>query len=239
MRSCVPQRGLRLLLPRAGRSEPRNVVPATHPRPSFGSRHREERSHETIQRGGARQLRCPTKPNRRTGLLRFARNDHQEKREAERRQTCVQPPHLARGTRRSGALACRRSTAALPRDFRPRAQLQAMFPGTWQDVRSCTVQPTGAERPRALRGRYPRPPVPVQGCTSRTGRSAGQMMPEAARERTAKPGGSTALAPCSGVPREHDPQVSEIRMSLVSDTVTSVNGKVIGKERGLIVAKSG
>jgi hypothetical protein len=42
-------------------------------------------------------------------------------------------------------------------------------------------------------------------CTSRTGHSAGQMMPKAAPARIANSRGSTALAPCSGMPREHDP----------------------------------
>jgi hypothetical protein len=41
---------------------------------------------EAIQRGTVCSLRCPTKRNRPTGLLRFARND-QRKKEAERRQT--------------------------------------------------------------------------------------------------------------------------------------------------------
>jgi hypothetical protein len=41
-------------------------------------------------------------PNRPTGLLRFARNDERkEKRKAERRQTCVQPPRLFRARRAS------------------------------------------------------------------------------------------------------------------------------------------
>jgi len=95
--------------------------------------------------------------------------------------------------------------------FGPQAQLQAMFPGTRQDVRSCTGAPTGRRRPCALqcmirkslptdliRGWLPvfrQDHAPLAGVTrarqsqsrestSRTGRSAGQMMPEAARERS-------------------------------------------------------
>jgi hypothetical protein len=51
----------------------------------------------------------------------------------------------------AGALAYRRSTTALTvRAFGPWAQLQARLPGTWQDVRSGTVAPTGEQRSRAL-----------------------------------------------------------------------------------------
>jgi hypothetical protein len=44
-------------------------------------------------------------------------------------------------------------------------------------------QPGGGDL-ALLHGRYPRLPVPAQGCTSRPGHSAGRLMPEAARERS-------------------------------------------------------
>jgi hypothetical protein len=52
------------------------------------------------------------------------------------------------------------------------------------------------------------------------------MMPKAARERTANPRAGTALAPCSGVPREHVPSVSEI-LGNVTGMVTSVKCDVL------------
>jgi hypothetical protein len=78
----------------------------------------------------------------------------------------VQKPPRSRAARAGrGALACRRSTAALTKGtfVAPGCQLQAMFPGTWQDVRSGTVQPTGAERPRALSRALPAPACPSPG----------------------------------------------------------------------------
>ena len=87
------------------------------------------------------------------------------KKEAERRQTCsanlralgrlpalsLSPPPRAGRVGRGRALAYRRSTTALTgRAFGPWAQLQARLPGTWQDVRSGTLAPTGERRPRAL-----------------------------------------------------------------------------------------
>ena len=81
------------------------------------------------------------------------------------------------------------------------AQLQAMLPGTRQDARSGKPAPTGERRPRALTRALPAPVCPQsRERTSQTGRSAGRMMPKAARERTANPPAGTALAPPSGVP---------------------------------------
>ncbi len=88
-------------------------------------------------------LRCAS-----SGLRR------QRKKEAERRQTCASTSaprrqvyavcanHLWARRAPSGALAWRRSTTALTVGaFAPRAQLQAMLPGTWQDARSCKPAP--------------------------------------------------------------------------------------------------
>jgi hypothetical protein len=100
-----------------------------------------------------------------------------EKREAERRQTCLVtsascdaartrslfPPPLA-GRLGGGTLACRRSTAVLAiGTFAPKAQLQARLPGTRQDVRSGTAAPTGVQRPCALPRALPAPACPSPG----------------------------------------------------------------------------
>ena len=76
-----------------------------------------------------------------------------------------QPPHLAmRRASKRDALAYRRSTTALTvRAFGPWAQLQARLPGTWQDVRSGTVAPTGERRPRVLTRALPAPACPSPG----------------------------------------------------------------------------
>jgi hypothetical protein len=89
----------------------------------------------------------------------------------------------------AGALACRRSTTVLAGEtFVPRAQLQARLP-------------EGGAKAAACRTRRHR----LQRSTSRAGPSAGGHDARAARVRTANPRAGTALAPCSGVPREHDP----------------------------------
>ena len=110
-----------------------------------------------------------------------------------------QPPHLAmrraplslslprvRGGLGGGTLAYRRSTTALTvRAFGPWAQLQARLPGTWQDVRSGTVAPTGEQRPRALPRALPAPACPSPG-NAPPGPVVVpvSMMPEAARVRS-------------------------------------------------------
>ena len=126
------------------------------------------------------------------------------KRNADKR--CVQPPHPSDAARTVG---CARLSAfhrgSCVRDERRRLSSRPGFLGlgrTFDPVRP--LQP-GSEDLALLHGRYPRPPVPSRERTSQTGHSAGRMMPKAAPARIAKPRGSTALAPCSGVPREHDP----------------------------------
>ena len=66
------------------------------------------------------------------------------------------------------------------------AQLQAMLPGTWRERTILWTANRGEDR-GLLHGRYPRPPVPVQGLNTRTGRSTGALMPKAARERVTSP----------------------------------------------------
>ena len=117
-----------------------------------------------------------------------ARNDDKRKKEAERRQTCDrQPPRLTGAARvQRDALAYRRSTAALTvRAFGPWAQLQARLPGTWQDVRSCTVAPTGEQRSCALTRALPAPACPSPGNAPPGPVIVPvSMMPEAARVRS-------------------------------------------------------
>jgi hypothetical protein len=68
-----------------------NLVLATRTAPELCHaipeiRHCEELSDEAIQRGTTHQLRCPTKPRYRTGLLRCARNDEGKKETNKRKQ---------------------------------------------------------------------------------------------------------------------------------------------------------
>jgi hypothetical protein len=99
---------------------------------------------------------------------------------------CVQPPHLAMRRAPAGALAYRRSTTALTvRAFGPWAQLQARLPGTWQDVRSGTVAPTGEQRSCALTRALPAPACPSPGNAPPGPVIVPvSMMPEAARVRS-------------------------------------------------------
>ena len=149
-------------------------------------RHCEERQHETIQRGNAYSLRCPGWRSLPTGLLRFARNDQKEKGSGTPTDVCINLRALRARRAPAGALAYRRSTTALTvRAFGPWAQLQARLPGTWQDVRSCKLAPTGEQRTsRSYTGVTRARLSQSRERTSRTGRSAGQMMPEAARVRS-------------------------------------------------------
>jgi hypothetical protein len=96
-----------------------------------------------------------------------------------------QPPHLTMRRAPAGALAYRRSTAVLTvRAFGPWAQLQARLPGTWQDVRSGTVAPTGEQRSRALTRALPAPACPSPGNAPPGPVIVPvSMMPEAARVR--------------------------------------------------------
>jgi hypothetical protein len=120
------------------------------------------------------------------------------KRNADRRVS--QPPRLTGAARAlvsftspacggrlgRGTLAYRRSTTALTvRAFGPWAQLQARLPGTWQDVRSGTVAPTGEQRSCALTRALPAPACPSPG-NAPPGPVVVpvSMMPEAARVRS-------------------------------------------------------
>ena len=134
---------------------------------------------------------------------RFARNDERKKGGGTPIDAVYQPPRLRAARALQSALACRRSTAALAGGtLVPRAQLQAMFPGTWQGRSILKASPNrGRKTLRSSTGVTRADLSQSRECTSRTGRSAGQMMPEAAREagRILPPAGA-ALAPSSGVP---------------------------------------
>ncbi len=148
---------------------------------------------------------------------------HQKgKRNAERRVTNTRAAQ--RGARSCGA----RSPLGVPprlspgRQLVPKALHQAMLRETVRGVQSCTAAPTGERRPCAspcmirksgcrLSGKImhhsralPAPEKRMNVClrtasSSRTGHSAGRMMPDAARERVTNPPAGTALAPSQGV----------------------------------------
>jgi len=95
------------------------------------------------------------------------------------------PPPACGGGLGGGTLACRRSTTALTVGaFAPSARRRPGFLGLGESALPYHARPNrGAKDSAPLHGRYPRPPVPVQGCTSQTGRSTGRHDAQAARER--------------------------------------------------------
>jgi hypothetical protein len=102
------------------------------------------------------------------------------------------PPHLAARhapcrTRTPSGVPPRLSPMGL---VIPKAQLQARLPGT---------------RRRKAAGFSRRRLAPITASTSRTGHSAGRLMPEAARKRPAKPFAGTVLARRPGMPPEPPP----------------------------------
>ncbi len=101
------------------------------------------------------------------------------KRNAERRRLPTTAPCGAALLLRQQR-AFRRSTAVLARGtLVPKAQRQAMLPGTWPERSILCARPNrGAETLRRSTGITRAAPVPVQRSTSRTGHSAGRLMPE-------------------------------------------------------------
>ena len=82
---------------------------------------------------------------------------------------------------------------------RQRLSARPGFLGRGESARSGTLAPTGGRRPCAVKTGVTRPRLSQSSdSTSRAGRSAGRVMPDAARERVAKPPAGTALAPRSG-----------------------------------------
>jgi len=129
------------------------------------------------------------------GKRRFGTDDERRERKNERRIGSETPtdairilPWLRPRPRLS---AERRTSIGVPPRFSSQGVFhlqgtrhQARLPATWR----------GHVLRIPLSGRYLPLPVPVQRCTSRSGPSAGEMMPNAARERVARPRAGTALA---------------------------------------------
>ena len=107
------------------------------------------------------------------------------KRNADRR---VQPTSASRDAARVQAGRARLSAfhhGSYRQGFRPWAQLQARLPGTWQDVRSCKLAPTGERRSRVLTRALPAPACPSPGNAPPGPVIVPvSMMPEAARVRS-------------------------------------------------------
>ena len=147
------------------------------------------------------------------------------KRNADRRVYPTSAPLRARRAP-AGALAYRRSTTALTvRAFGPWAQLQARLPGTWQDVRSGTVAPTGERRPRVLTRALPAPACPSPG-NAPPGPVVVpvSMMPKAARVRSVS---FRARAPHSLHLQEYPrPKASFTERDSKAGTVTEIRTKV-------------
>ena len=97
--------------------------------------------------------------------------------------------------------------------FIPKAQLQARLPGMWR------LKAAGFSRRRL---------APVSASTSRTGHSAGGLMPEAARKQPAKPFAGTVLAQRPGMPP--DRVLDEGEEAHVMELVTGVKGAVTEKD---------
>jgi hypothetical protein len=160
--------------------------------------------------------------------LRSAASGLQREKEAERRQAHVSILRTFRcGARTSG---CARLSAfhhgSHQGAFAPFAQLQARFPGTWQDARSCMAAPTGGRRPCALTRALPAPACPSPGkAPPAPAVVPAVVMPEAARERMANPRAGTALAPPCGMPSARPPSI-ERDSSTVTETETHVNENV-------------
>ena len=181
--------------------------------------------------------------------LRSAMTKERRKRNADRR---VQPTSASRDAARTlvsfpspacggglggGTLAYRRSTTALTvRAFGPWAQLQARLPGTWQDVRSGKLAPTGERRPRALARALPAPACPSPG-NAPPGPVVVpvSMMPEAARVRSVS---VRARAPHSLRIREYPrPKASFTErdsFSSVPDPRTNVNENATTRPSAII-----
>ena len=228
-----------------------NLVLATRTAPELCHaipeiRHCEELSDEAIQRGTTHQLRCPTKPRYRTGLLRCARNDEgrkKQKKEAERRQTrdptvrilrCGARPLVLLLPKRAGgwergALACRRSTTALAAATeRYSSAPDTRFLGLGRGARSQMFEQPGSKDRALLSGRYPLLPVPVQRA------SRGPVIVPAGRISPEPPGSGgdepppagTALAPPAGVTGRR-PLRERDSLSLVAEIETGVKRGIL------------
>ena len=118
---------------------------------------------------------------------------------------CIEPPRLSGAARTSG---CARLSAFHRGSYRQGFRPLGATPGqaSW-DVAGRSIRygrpNRGAKTLRSYTGVTRARLSQSRERTSQTGHSAGRMMPKAAPARIANPRGSTALAPCSGLPREH------------------------------------
>jgi hypothetical protein len=217
----------------------RKILPATRPRPSFANHEAKGRSDGQSEASRSKLFRRPSYEG---SSFRLASGSHDPekwcsvfgsrscaKKEAERRQTHVSilrifwMRRVLNGARRLSAFHRGSRQGA----FASFAQLQARLPGTRQDARSCKPAPTGGRRSCVSKRALPAPACPSPGkAPPGPVVMPVSMMPKAARERTANPRAGTALAPCSGVPREHVPSVSEI-LGNVTGMVTRVKCDVL------------
>ena len=115
-----------------------------------------------------------------------------------------------------------------PRDFRrQRLSVRPGFRGRGKSARSYALAPTGGRRPCAVKTGVTRPHLSQSSdSTSRAGRSAGRLMPDAARERIAKPPAGTALAPQSRECLPDRVRYGRGSTLYVSETGTCVNRSV-------------
>ena len=96
-----------------------------------------------------------------------------------------------------------------------------MLPGTWRSADP--LIPVRGEDPHAVVAGVTRPHLSlVQRAPRGPVRSAGMLMPKAARERFTTPPAGTALAPCPGVSPARVLYMSEIRSVTVSVTIVNV-----------------
>jgi hypothetical protein len=142
-----------------------------------------------------------TQPGTKFFSIRF-----RQQKEAERRQAqCLQPPHLQGAARvQRDAHAFRRSTAALTREtLVPKAQRQATLPETRPERSVLKAAPTWGRRPRASPRALPAPSCHRPASTSRTGHSAGRVMPKppGSKGDEPKPAGTAISLPPAAVTR--------------------------------------
>jgi hypothetical protein len=148
------------------------------------------------------------------GLLHGKKKDLPQKegrRSADRHIHSLSAPHirmLPSGCA-SGAEARHTLRCCHLKVLRARSPLGAPLAALAAQI-NATAQPRPRFARNTMRRRYLRLDSRLQRCTSRAGHSAGRSMPRAARERSANPPAGTALAPRSGVPREHVPWMSEV-----------------------------
>ena len=147
----------------------------------------------------------------RSGVLFASLRHCQQREEQERRQNADRRVTncctCRRSARFAGALACRRSTAALARETAgPQGSASGHASGDSPGRSILYGRPNrGAEILRfstgiTRAGKTNETNCPRTVSTSHAGRSAGGLMPDAARDRVVSPPAGTALAPLSVLP---------------------------------------